>query len=64
MPGVALSEEEIIAYKLYWTYGAAALNQARTCASLARIMADRHGTSIWNKVIAILSERMALPQAS
>lgn len=59
-----MSEEEIIAYKLYWTYGAAALKQARTCASLARAMADWRSTSIWNRVIAILSERVSVPLAS
>ena len=62
--GVALSPEEIIARKLYGTYGADALGQARTCASLARVMADKSSTSIWNRVIAILSERVTLPLAA
>ena len=44
--GVALSPEEIIARKLYCTYGAGALNQAKTCASLARLMADWPSTGI------------------
>jgi hypothetical protein len=56
-----LSPEEIIACNLYGTYGAGALGQARTCASLARVMADRPSTNIWNRVIAILTERAALP---
>ena len=60
---VALSQEEIIAHKLYGTYGAGALGQAKTCASLARVMADKSSTGIWNRVIAILSERTALPLA-
>ena len=38
--GVALLTEEIIAHKLYGTYGAGALGQAKTCARLARTMAD------------------------
>jgi hypothetical protein len=58
--GVALSQEEIIARKLYGTYGAGALGQARTCARLARTMADKPSTGIWNRVIAILSERAPL----
>ena len=62
--GVALSPEEIIALKLYGTYGAGALNQARTCASLARVMADWPSTGIWNRVIAILTERIAPPLAA
>ena len=60
---VALSPEEIIARKLYGTYGAGALGQARTCANLARVMADWPSTHIWNRVIAILSERTRLPLA-
>lgn len=56
MLGVALSHEEIIARKLFGTYGAGALGQARTCASLARVMADKPSTGIWNNVIAILAE--------
>ena len=55
-----MSPEEIIACNLYGTYGAGALGQARTCASLARVMADRPSTNIWNRVIAILTERAAL----
>ena len=55
--------EEIIALNLYGTYGAGALGQAKTCASLARVMADRPSTGIWNKVIAILTERTVLPLA-
>ena len=58
-----MSPEEIIARKLTGTYGADALGQARTCASLARAMADKASTSIWNRVIAILSERSASPFA-
>lgn len=58
-----MSPEEIIARKLAGTYGAGALGQARTCASLARAMADKPSTGIWNRVIAILSERAALPLA-
>jgi hypothetical protein len=54
--GVALAPEEIIARKLYGTYGAGALGQAKTCASLARVMADWPSTGIWNRVIAILAE--------
>jgi hypothetical protein len=54
--GVAVSQEEIIARKLYGTYGAGALNQAMTCATLARTMADKASTGVWNKVIAILSD--------
>jgi hypothetical protein len=54
--GVALSQEEIIARKLYGTYGAGALVQAKTCASLARLMADKSSTGIWKRVIEILSE--------
>ena len=61
--GVALSQEEIIARKLYGAYGAGALGQAKTCATLARAMADKSSTSIWNRVIAILSERTALALA-
>lgn len=57
--GVALSQEEIIARKLYGAYGAGALVQAKTCASLARLMADKSSTGIWNKVIMILSDRGA-----
>ena len=53
-----MSDEEIIARKLYGAYGAGALGQARTCASLARVMADKPSTSIWNNVIAILTEYM------
>ena len=52
-----MSQEEIIARKLYGAYGAGALNQAMTCAALARTMADKASTGIWNKVIAILSDR-------
>ena len=59
--GVALAPEEIIARKLYGTYGAGALGQAKTCASLARAMADWPSTGIWNRVIAILAEPSALP---
>ena len=51
-----MSHEEIIARKLYCTYGERALGQARTCASLARVMADKPSTGIWNNVIAILTE--------
>ena len=58
-----MSPEEIIARNLYGTYGAGALGQARTCANLARVMADWHSTRIWNRVIAILSERAQLPLA-
>jgi hypothetical protein len=58
-----VSPEEVIAHKLYGAYGADALNQAMTCASLARVMADRPSTGIWNRVIAILTERTALPLA-
>jgi hypothetical protein len=58
--GVALLPEEIIAHKLYGTYGAGALGQAKTCARVARSMADKSSTGIWNRVIAILSERVAL----
>jgi len=61
--GVALAPEEIIARKLYGTYGADALGQAKTCASLARVMADWPSTGIWNKVIAILAESTVLPRA-
>jgi hypothetical protein len=57
--GVALAPEEIIARKLYGTYGAGALGQAKTCASLARVMADWPSTGIWNRVIAILTEGTA-----
>jgi hypothetical protein len=60
---VALSPEEIIARKLTGTYGPGALGQAMTCASLARVMADKSSTGIWNKVIAILTERAATPRA-
>lgn len=63
MLGVALSDEEIIARKLYGTYGAGALGQAKTCANLARVMADKPSTGIWNKVIAILAESAPLPLA-
>jgi hypothetical protein len=61
--GFALLPEELIAHKLYETYGPAALDQAMTCARLARAMADWPSTTIWNKVIAILTERRALPLA-
>lgn len=61
--GVALASEEVIARKLYGTYGAGALGQAKTCASLARVMADGPSTGIWNRVIAILTENMSLPRA-
>ena len=61
--GVALSPEENIARKFTGTYGAGALNQAMTCATLARAMADKSSTGIWNKVIAILSEHAPLPPA-
>jgi hypothetical protein len=54
--GVALSQEEIIARKLYGAYGAGALVQVKTCASLARLMADKSSTGIWKRVIEILSE--------
>ncbi len=57
--GVALSQEEIIARKLYGAYGAGALVQAKTCASLARLMADKSSTGIWKRVIEILSENTA-----
>ena len=62
--GVALSPEEIIARKLYGTYGQDALGQAKTCAALARTMADKSSTGIWNRVIAILTERSAAPLAA
>jgi hypothetical protein len=58
-----LAPEEIIARKLYGTYGADALGQAKTCASLARVMADWPSTGIWNRVIAILAESKAVPRA-
>ncbi len=58
-----MSPEEIIARNLTGTYGAGALGQARTCANLARAMADKSSTGLWNKVIAILSERVAPPLA-
>ena len=61
--GVVLEPEEIIAHNLYGTYGAGALGQAKTCASLARVMGDWPSTGIWNKVIAILTERATLPLA-
>ena len=61
--GVALEPEEIIARKLYGTYGAGALGQAKTCASLARVMADWPSTGIWNRVVAILAESAGLPRA-
>ena len=61
--GVALAPEEIIARKLYGTYGAGALGQAKTCASLARVMADWPSTGIWNRVIAILAEPTSSPLA-
>jgi hypothetical protein len=57
--GGRVSPEEVIAHKLYGAYGAGALDQAMTCASLARVMADRPSTGIWNRVIAILTEREA-----
>ena len=60
--GVALAPEEVIARKLYGTYGAGALGQAKTCASLARVMADWPSTGIWNRVIAILAESTSLPR--
>jgi hypothetical protein len=58
-----LAPEEIIARKLYGTYGAGALGQAKTCASLARVMADRPSTGIWNRVVAILADSANLPRA-
>jgi hypothetical protein len=58
-----LLPEEIIAREFRGTYGVNALGQARTCANLARAMGDWASTGIWNKVIAILSERAALPRA-
>lgn len=61
--GGCVSHEEMIARRLYGTYGADALGQARTCASLARVMADKSSTGIWNRVIAILTERAAPPLA-
>ena len=61
--GVALAPEEIIARKLYGTYGAGALGQAKTCASLARVMADWPSTGIWNRVIAILADTAAAVRA-
>ena len=51
----------MIARKLYGTYGANALGQARTCASLARVMADKPSTGIWNNVIVILTEGAMCP---
>ena len=56
-----LSHEEMIARKLYGAYGANAIGQARTCASLARVMADKSSTGIWNNVIAILTEGAMRP---
>jgi hypothetical protein len=61
--GACVTPEEIIARNLYGTYGAGALGQAKTCASLARVMADWPSTGIWNRVIAILTERASLPLA-
>ena len=56
-----MSPEEIIARKLTGTYGAGALSQAKTCATLARTMADKSSTGIWKKVIAILTEHGVPP---
>ena len=58
-----MAPEEIIARKLYGTYGAGALGQAKTCASLARVMADWPSTGIWNRVVAILADSASLPRA-
>jgi hypothetical protein len=58
-----VSPEEIIARNLSGTYGAGALDQAMTCATLARTMADKPSANIWNRVIAILAESASQPLA-